>query len=613
MQKNVDAQKWVVFAFDITDNSAKTGDANQITANLRIDGAGANAVDDTNPAELEDGYYFFTITQAESNGDMILICPASSTENIMVIGVPGVVFTTPPNFPALGIESDGDITKVNELNGHTAQSADHAAAISTAQSDLDKLTGSDGATLATAQGNYAPAKAGALMGLSNDAITSAKFDESTAFPVKSADAGATQIARVGADSDTLETLSDQIDAVESVSGAGDYAVTITIRTTGGVGVPGVSVWVNTSNTRSGSVAGSKVTDANGAVTFNLEYTTHYVFCHLSGYTFAAASFTAAAGSVSFTKDIAAVAVSGSSAFYADSFLSRGIVDVRESLDEPTAKAKYTDARIIEHLEKSYILALNEVNRNSKTPAVVKQEITIVSGTTEYILPHICSSVYGIYEEDDSGGKVFYDGRSRHNPFGQGIWLEGNTLHVQPSSMIGITLTVEYIPSGVARLHNGVLNEAVSSDGKTVVLGDTPNAGVLDTHHQSYAGSVFRCLGVDGTTVTGNFLQERNITAYDETTKTATLDVALSPIPVTDNGYIYYEIAPFISKGMDMVVALYAAYRIMTQEGNMKRAKGILDAYRQEMRNVRLTAYYSNMPESPRIGGDNFDNRRYRRF
>ena len=32
------------------------------------------------------------------------------------------------------------------------------AKVDTAQSDLDKLTGSDGATLATAQGNYAPNK-----------------------------------------------------------------------------------------------------------------------------------------------------------------------------------------------------------------------------------------------------------------------------------------------------------------------------------------------------------------------------------------------------------------------------------------------------------------------
>jgi hypothetical protein len=40
-------------------------------------------------------------------------------------------------------------------------------ALATAQSDLDKITGSDGATLATAQGNYAPAKAGDEMDLVN--------------------------------------------------------------------------------------------------------------------------------------------------------------------------------------------------------------------------------------------------------------------------------------------------------------------------------------------------------------------------------------------------------------------------------------------------------------
>ena len=50
--------------------------------------------------------------------------------------------------------------------------------------------------------------------LADDAITASKFDESTAFPVKLADTGATQIARVGADSDTLETLSDQLDAID---------------------------------------------------------------------------------------------------------------------------------------------------------------------------------------------------------------------------------------------------------------------------------------------------------------------------------------------------------------------------------------------------------------
>jgi hypothetical protein len=48
--------------------------------------------------------------------------------------------------------------------------------------------------------------------LADDVITAAKFDESTAFPLKSADTGSTQVARVGADGNTLETLSDEIAA-----------------------------------------------------------------------------------------------------------------------------------------------------------------------------------------------------------------------------------------------------------------------------------------------------------------------------------------------------------------------------------------------------------------
>lgn len=50
--------------------------------------------------------------------------------------------------------------------------------------------------------------------LADDAITAAKYDETTAFPVKSNDAGATLIARTGADGDTLKTLSDQLDVID---------------------------------------------------------------------------------------------------------------------------------------------------------------------------------------------------------------------------------------------------------------------------------------------------------------------------------------------------------------------------------------------------------------
>ena len=115
-QKNVASQKWLVFAFDRTDNTPKTGDAAQITAKVRKDYGTAPAVGDTNPTEVEDGYYEFDLTQAETNADVLDLLPESSTSDIQVIGVPGRVFTQPANFSALSIESGGDLTDTT-VNG----------------------------------------------------------------------------------------------------------------------------------------------------------------------------------------------------------------------------------------------------------------------------------------------------------------------------------------------------------------------------------------------------------------------------------------------------------------------------------------------------------------
>jgi len=150
--KNVGSQKWIVFAFDETDSTPKAGDAAQITAKIQKDWeATPSAITDTNPTEIEDGYYMFDLTQEETNADVLLILPESSTADIGVIGVPGVIFTQPQYFGDMGIESDGDLTKVNTLDGHTAQTGDNyarlgapagasiAADIAENQSDLDDI------------------------------------------------------------------------------------------------------------------------------------------------------------------------------------------------------------------------------------------------------------------------------------------------------------------------------------------------------------------------------------------------------------------------------------------------------------------------------------------
>jgi hypothetical protein len=62
---------------------------------------------------------------------------------------------------------------------------------------------------------------GGLVELVDGSITASSFDGTTAFPVTKADTGATEIARTGADADTLEVLSDEIDAVSAqISGIG---------------------------------------------------------------------------------------------------------------------------------------------------------------------------------------------------------------------------------------------------------------------------------------------------------------------------------------------------------------------------------------------------------
>lgn len=94
IKKNTAGQKWLVFAFNRTNNSPVTGDAANITAKIRKDYGAATATNDVNPTEIEDGYYEFDLTQAETNADVLDLLPESSTGNVQAIGVPARIFTS---------------------------------------------------------------------------------------------------------------------------------------------------------------------------------------------------------------------------------------------------------------------------------------------------------------------------------------------------------------------------------------------------------------------------------------------------------------------------------------------------------------------------------------
>lgn len=160
MFKNTASQKVRVFAFadaghaSLDAGEPVTGDAANITARTAVDNAALAATNDVNPAEIDatnaKGYYEFDPTQAETNGDVVEWYAQSSTAGVQLVTVGGsVINTRPPNFSSLGIESDGDVTKVNTLDGHTAQTGDSFArigangnALTQVRLDDDSLTAS---------------------------------------------------------------------------------------------------------------------------------------------------------------------------------------------------------------------------------------------------------------------------------------------------------------------------------------------------------------------------------------------------------------------------------------------------------------------------------------
>jgi hypothetical protein len=225
MEKNV-AGKWIVFAYGLPDHTtpgvAITGDAANITANIRIDGGAANAVDDVNPTELEDGYYIFDITATESNGENILLTPVSGTANVQVIAVPGAVWTRPANFSELGIETDGDVTQVNTTVANTdmrgTDSAATATALATVDSNVDLILVDTGTTLDTKINDIQ----GATFSSGTDSLEAIR-DRGDAAWVTGAGGSSPTVVQIRQEMDTNSTqLSDIVtDTAEiGVAGAG---------------------------------------------------------------------------------------------------------------------------------------------------------------------------------------------------------------------------------------------------------------------------------------------------------------------------------------------------------------------------------------------------------
>ncbi len=186
MRKNVGSQTICAQLISKTDGSDVT--TGTTTVYYTIDGGSQTSGGGT-VAHEGNGCWSYVPAQAETNGAHIAFTFVNTNAVTSTVNV----YTVGQDFTAAQLDSN-----VTQLSGD-------ATAANNAESFFDG-TGYAGTN------NVIPTVTAVTNGVSlaDDAITAAKSDENTAFPLKSADTGATAVARTGADSDTLETLSDEI-------------------------------------------------------------------------------------------------------------------------------------------------------------------------------------------------------------------------------------------------------------------------------------------------------------------------------------------------------------------------------------------------------------------
>ena len=225
MIRNTANQRWLVYAFNRSTGDPETGDALNISANLYQNAGGAVAVGDTNPTELSGGFYAFDLTATETAAHTLALIPTSTTTNVSVVPCPAVIATNPPNYELLGIESDGDLTKVNTLNGHTAQTADHTAALTAQDVILGNLPNAgaltDLATIKDRIGAFAGSGVNTILG-----FLRALGSKAATTPSELVDGNTYSAA-----DDSLEAIRDRGDTnwFTTSTGLGANVVTITIQ------------------------------------------------------------------------------------------------------------------------------------------------------------------------------------------------------------------------------------------------------------------------------------------------------------------------------------------------------------------------------------------------
>jgi len=207
---------------------------------------------------------------------------ATAAALAVVDGIVDAIKAVTDNLPNSGALTD--LASAADLATVAGYIDTEVAAIKTTTDKLDDTLEDDGGTYRFTQNalEQAPSAGDATAANQTTIITHLTDLKGTGF-VKDTDS-MVDLGHTGADGDTLEDLSDQLDNISTTAGAGAVTWTVTIEDGNSDPVNDADVWV-TSDQAGTNVLASGETDSSGQVTFYLDTGTVYMWVQKPGYDF----------------------------------------------------------------------------------------------------------------------------------------------------------------------------------------------------------------------------------------------------------------------------------------------------------------------------------------
>lgn len=393
--------------------------------------------------------------------------------------------------------------------------------------------------------------------------------------------------------------------------------------------------------------------------------------------------------------LVAPAVVTSTAMSGVGFLSDAVTLVRQLTDEPSTTPKYTNSDVVARLQVAFAAVLADLNVSTDHPILVRHDITLVSGTLDYLLPTQVGEIWRVARILDNGYVPLYEAwPDSHFSGHQSGWvIEGNVFRLLNDWQSSDTLEILFVPQGEPLLHYGtgvpsgsirnatykwtasgsgtneyyceiaaggdpsiseptsvLVNGASATEGtlgslsnnewaygdndtlgystvyvrddtqdpdlenlhyvqtgtgNQITLAATPTDGTLDTRANSYPGYMLRVL------TSGNgYVQERKITAHDNTTRIVTVSPAFDPPGVMGTAVaagMTYEVLPSYSTVLKDVVCHQAALDILAAERNSKGMQALGQRLVVKMRALRMLIGKKSSRFPGHMTGDTSDN------